>query len=149
MCPPRLVFPFYRSVIVHFREHQDSVFGIHTYFYFSPPPPTHTQSLLVLNYLILNGSERVVTSAREHIYDMKSLEEYTFRDDHGKDQGINGTVFSLSDVSVINSYLILFLAGLWQDMLQSCLLTFYTMCIISLSKQHSLVCLSKTLRSYQ
>lgn len=48
------------------------------------------QALLVLNYLILNGSERVVTSAREHIYDMKSLEEYTFRDEHGKDQGING-----------------------------------------------------------
>ena len=48
------------------------------------------QALLVLSYLILNGSERVVTSAREHIYDMKSLEEYTFRDEHGKDQGING-----------------------------------------------------------
>ena len=40
----------------------------------APPPPTYTQSLLLLHYLILNGSERVVTSAREHTYDMKPLE---------------------------------------------------------------------------
>ena len=32
----------------------------------------------------------MVTSAREHIYDMKPLEEYVFRDEQGKDQGING-----------------------------------------------------------
>ena len=31
-----------------------------------------------------------MTSAREHIYDMKALEEYVFRDEHGKDQGLNG-----------------------------------------------------------
>jgi len=49
------------------------------------------QSLLLLLYLIRNGSERVVTNAREHIYDMKPLEEFTFRDEAGKDQGINGT----------------------------------------------------------
>ncbi|KAI4460450.1 epsin/ent-related [Holotrichia oblita] len=47
------------------------------------------KSLLVLNYLIKNGSERVVTSAREHIYDLRSLENYTFIDDYGKDQGVN------------------------------------------------------------
>lgn len=47
------------------------------------------QSLLVLNYLIRNGSERVVTSAREHIYDLRSLENYTFIDELGKDQGVN------------------------------------------------------------
>ena len=49
-----------------------------------------SQALLLLHYLIRNGSERVVSSAREHIYDMKPLEEYAFRDEHGKDQGING-----------------------------------------------------------
>uniref|UniRef100_A0A8C5JZT4 ENTH domain-containing protein n=1 Tax=Jaculus jaculus TaxID=51337 RepID=A0A8C5JZT4_JACJA len=38
---------------------------------------------------LLNGSERVVTSAREHIYDLRSLENYHFVDEHGKDQGIN------------------------------------------------------------
>lgn len=47
------------------------------------------QGLLVLNYLIKNGSERVVTSAREHIYDLRSLENYTFVDENGKDQGVN------------------------------------------------------------
>ena len=45
---------------------------------------------MLLHYLLRNGSERVVSSAREHIYDMKPLEEYVFRDEHGRDQGING-----------------------------------------------------------
>uniref|UniRef100_A0A1B6GZE0 ENTH domain-containing protein n=1 Tax=Cuerna arida TaxID=1464854 RepID=A0A1B6GZE0_9HEMI len=47
------------------------------------------KALLVLNYLVRNGSERVVTSAREHIYDLRGLENYTFVDEFGKDQGIN------------------------------------------------------------
>ncbi|XP_029627678.1 clathrin interactor 1 [Salmo trutta] len=36
------------------------------------------KSLLLLSHLIRNGSERVVTSAREHIYDLRSLESYHF-----------------------------------------------------------------------
>lgn len=36
-----------------------------------------------------NGSERVVTSSREHIYDLRSLENYTFIDENFKDQGVN------------------------------------------------------------
>ncbi|XP_069985157.1 telomere length regulation protein TEL2 homolog isoform X1 [Penaeus vannamei] len=47
------------------------------------------KSLLLLNYLVRNGSERVVTSAREHIYDLRTLENYKFIDEHGKDQGMN------------------------------------------------------------
>ncbi|XP_072750136.1 telomere length regulation protein TEL2 homolog isoform X2 [Anoplolepis gracilipes] len=47
------------------------------------------KSLLLLNYLVRNGSERVVTSSREHIYDLRSLENYTCIDEFGKDQGIN------------------------------------------------------------
>ena len=47
------------------------------------------QALLLLNYLVRNGSERVVTSSREHIYDLRSLENYTYIDEFGKDQGIN------------------------------------------------------------
>ncbi|XP_055588045.1 clathrin interactor 1 isoform X2 [Uranotaenia lowii] len=47
------------------------------------------KSLLLLNYLVRNGSERVVTSSREHVYDLRSLESYTFVDEQGKDQGIN------------------------------------------------------------
>jgi hypothetical protein len=45
---------------------------------------------LLLNYLIRNGSERAVTSAREHSYDLRQLESYQFIDEFGKDQGING-----------------------------------------------------------
>ncbi|CAG9760952.1 unnamed protein product [Ceutorhynchus assimilis] len=47
------------------------------------------KALLVLNYLIKNGSERVVTSSREHIYDLRSLENFTAIDENGKDQGVN------------------------------------------------------------
>uniref|UniRef100_A0A3P8SW50 Clathrin interactor 1a n=1 Tax=Amphiprion percula TaxID=161767 RepID=A0A3P8SW50_AMPPE len=47
------------------------------------------KSLLLLAHLIRNGSERVVTSAREHLYDLRSLETYHFVDEHGKDQGVN------------------------------------------------------------
>ena len=47
------------------------------------------KSLLLLDYLVKNGSERVVTSAREHVYDLRSLENYTHVDQNGKDQGIN------------------------------------------------------------
>jgi len=47
------------------------------------------KSLLLLDYLLKNGSERVVTSAREHIYDLRGLENFSFVDENGKDQGIN------------------------------------------------------------
>lgn len=47
------------------------------------------KSLLLLNYLVRNGSERVVTSSREHIYDLRGLENYVYVDELGKDQGIN------------------------------------------------------------
>lgn len=54
------------------------------------------QSLLLLAYMVRNGSERVVTSARDHMYDLKALEDYQFRDENGRDQGINGTVISIT-----------------------------------------------------
>ena len=44
--------------------------------------------MYVFNYGLL-GSERVVSSSREHIYDLRSLENYTYLDEYGKDQGIN------------------------------------------------------------
>lgn len=47
------------------------------------------KSLVLLNYLLRNGSERVVTSAREHIYDLRTLENFSYVDELGKDQGIN------------------------------------------------------------
>ena len=45
--------------------------------------------MLLLNYLLRNGSERVVTSAREHMYDLKSFVNFSYVDELGKDQGIN------------------------------------------------------------
>lgn len=45
--------------------------------------------MLLLNYLLKNGSEKVVTSSREHLYDLKSLETFSFIDENGKDQGVN------------------------------------------------------------
>lgn len=47
------------------------------------------KSLILLNHLIKNGSEKVVTSSREHMYDLKSLENFSYHDEKGKDQGIN------------------------------------------------------------
>ncbi|CAG0885711.1 unnamed protein product [Darwinula stevensoni] len=47
------------------------------------------KSLVVLQYLLRNGSERVVTSSREHVFDLRSLENYSFIDEQGKDQGLN------------------------------------------------------------
>jgi hypothetical protein len=47
------------------------------------------KSLILLNYLTKNGSERVVTSTREHIYDLRGLENYSCTDEQGKDQGLN------------------------------------------------------------
>ena len=40
------------------------------------------KSLLLLDYLIKNGSERVVTNAREHVYDLRSMENYAFVDEN-------------------------------------------------------------------
>ena len=51
---------------------------------------TYLQCLLLLAYLVRNGSERAVENARDHLFDLGSLENYTFTDENGKDQGING-----------------------------------------------------------
>lgn len=48
------------------------------------------QALQLLEYLIKNGSERVVDDARSHIATIKMLRNFYYIDDKGKDQGING-----------------------------------------------------------
>uniref|UniRef100_A0A9J2P744 ENTH domain-containing protein n=1 Tax=Ascaris lumbricoides TaxID=6252 RepID=A0A9J2P744_ASCLU len=47
------------------------------------------KSLTLLNYLLKNGSERVVGSARDHLFEMRALENYRYTDERGKDQGLN------------------------------------------------------------
>ncbi|KAF8570518.1 hypothetical protein P879_00825 [Paragonimus westermani] len=47
------------------------------------------KSLILLDYLLKNGSEQVAAGAREHIYDLRTLESFQYVDENGKDQGIN------------------------------------------------------------
>jgi epsin len=49
------------------------------------------QALVLLEFLVKNGSERVVDDARSHIATIKILRNFHFIDDKAKDQGINGT----------------------------------------------------------
>ena len=67
------------------------------------------QSLILLEHLLKNGSERVIGSARDHAFQvripyptlfgkqyrlqLRSLESYKFTDEKGKDQGINGELW--------------------------------------------------------
>ena len=48
------------------------------------------KSLKVLDYCLHEGSELVVTWARKNIYIIKTLREFTYIDDEGRDVGQNG-----------------------------------------------------------
>ena len=50
---------------------------------------------MLLEFLVKNGSERVVDDARAHIATIKILRNFHFVDDKGKDQGINGILYSI------------------------------------------------------
>lgn len=47
------------------------------------------KALTLLEYLVKNGSERVVDDARSHLSTVKYLEHFAFIDEKGKDQGSN------------------------------------------------------------
>jgi epsin len=49
-----------------------------------------SQALTLLEYLVKNGSERVVDDARGHIATVKMLKNFQYTDEKAKDQGING-----------------------------------------------------------
>lgn len=53
----------------------------------------------MLEYLIKNGSEKVVDNAKEHMYDLKALLKFRFTDDKGKDQGINSECLNANATS--------------------------------------------------
>ncbi|KAJ6455434.1 hypothetical protein C8R45DRAFT_1036341 [Mycena sanguinolenta] len=67
------------------------------------------KALQLLEYLIKNGSERVVDDARSHISTLKMLRNFHYIDDKGKDEGVNvrnrsrELVELLSDVDKIRS----------------------------------------------
>lgn len=46
------------------------------------------KSLLILLFLLKNGSEKVVNSIKEHLDELKSLETYSYMDENGKDAGV-------------------------------------------------------------
>jgi len=47
------------------------------------------KALQLLEYLIKNGSERVVDNAKDHLYELKALKNFVFVDEKMKDQGLN------------------------------------------------------------
>ena len=53
---------------------------------------TKKKALQLLEYLIKNGSERVVDDARNHIYEIRALQNYNYVDEKRKDQGLNGGI---------------------------------------------------------
>ncbi len=48
----------------------------------------------------------MVTSTREHLYDLKSLETFAYHDEQGKDQGINGLKYSINLIKYLLELLI-------------------------------------------
>ena len=50
---------------------------------------TRIKALQLLEFLIKNGSERVIDDARSHISLLKMLRQFHFIDQNGKDQGLN------------------------------------------------------------
>ncbi|MEE6502702.1 hypothetical protein FKM82_004611 [Ascaphus truei] len=47
------------------------------------------KSLTLLDYLIKNGSKRVITNCREGLYNIQILKEFQYIDESGRDQGIH------------------------------------------------------------
>ena len=47
------------------------------------------KALQLMEFLIKNGSERVIDDARSHLSLLKMLKQFHFIDQNGKDQGIN------------------------------------------------------------
>lgn len=47
------------------------------------------KALQLLEYLIKNGSEKVIDAARSHLYELKALSNFAYVDEKMKDQGVN------------------------------------------------------------
>ncbi|KAD3337109.1 hypothetical protein E3N88_32629 [Mikania micrantha] len=60
------------------------------------------KALTVLEYLVANGSERVIDEIREHPYQMTSLSDFQYLDHNGRDQGNNVRKKSQSLVALVN-----------------------------------------------
>lgn len=50
---------------------------------------------MLLEYLVKNGSERVIDDARSHVSLIKVLRNFYYIDEKGKDEGINSKVLPI------------------------------------------------------
>ncbi len=62
------------------------------------------KSLKVLDYCLHEGSELVVTWARKNIYIIKTLREFQYVDEEGRDVGQNGTTTQIVEKDLLTSY---------------------------------------------
>ncbi|XP_026665489.2 clathrin interactor EPSIN 2-like [Phoenix dactylifera] len=60
------------------------------------------KALIVLEYLVANGSERVIDEIREHAYQISTLSDFQYIDSSGRDQGSNVRRKSQSLVALVN-----------------------------------------------
>ncbi|XP_024983253.1 clathrin interactor EPSIN 2-like [Cynara cardunculus var. scolymus] len=60
------------------------------------------KGLTVLDYLVANGSERVIDEIREHSYQITTLSEFQYIDSNARDQGSNVRKKSQSLVALVN-----------------------------------------------
>ncbi|KAE8702960.1 Clathrin interactor EPSIN 2 [Hibiscus syriacus] len=60
------------------------------------------KALTVLEYLVANGSERVIDDIREHSYQVSTLSNFQYIDSSGRDQGNNVRKKSQSLVALVN-----------------------------------------------
>ncbi|KAK4733003.1 hypothetical protein R3W88_025991 [Solanum pinnatisectum] len=60
------------------------------------------QALVVLDYLVASGSERVIDEIREHSYQISALSDFQYIDSSGKDQGSHVRKKSQSLVVLVN-----------------------------------------------
>ncbi|GMI64399.1 EPSIN2 [Hibiscus trionum] len=60
------------------------------------------KALTVLDYLVANGSERVIDDIREHAYQISTLSNFQYIDSSGRDQGNNVRKKSQSLVALVN-----------------------------------------------
>ena len=57
---------------------------------------SRVQALVVLEYLVKAGSQRVVAQCKDNIFSVETLKDFQFMDKDGKDQGTAGNSHSVS-----------------------------------------------------
>ena len=61
------------------------------------------KSLVVLEYLVKNGSERVVRQCQDNLFSIQTLKDFQFLDKDGKDQGSKGEREGMRDAPQVHT----------------------------------------------